>query len=41
MQVLLQIWTPLEPEMALELLDYNYADQRVREFAVRCIEKMW
>ncbi|XP_020914528.1 phosphatidylinositol 4,5-bisphosphate 3-kinase catalytic subunit beta isoform [Exaiptasia diaphana] len=40
MQVLLQIWTPLEPEMALELLDYNYADQRVREFAVRCIEKM-
>ncbi|EDO42011.1 predicted protein [Nematostella vectensis] len=40
MQVLLQIWPEMHPELALELLDCNYADQKVREFAVRCIEKM-
>ncbi|KAK3713310.1 hypothetical protein QZH41_009033, partial [Actinostola sp. cb2023] len=40
LQVLLQAWSPLEPELALELLDFNYADQKVREFAVRCIDQM-
>lgn len=40
MQILLQTWPELEPEVALELLDYTYADQEVRKIAVKCIEKM-
>lgn len=34
---LLQKWPPLVPQKALELLDYAYADQAVRSFAVRCL----
>lgn len=34
---LLQKWPPLLPQKALELLDYAYADQAVRSFAVRCL----
>jgi len=30
----------LDPEQALELLDFTYADQELREIAVQCIEKM-
>ena len=40
MQILLQTWPKLEPEQALELLDYTFADQEVRKVAVECIEKM-
>ena len=40
MQILLQTWPELEPEQALELLDYTYAEREVRKFAVRCLEKM-
>ena len=40
MQILLQTWPKLEPEQALELLDYTFADQAVRRLAVECIEKM-
>ena len=40
MQILLQTWPKLEPEQALELLDYTFADQAVRRIAVECIEKM-
>ncbi|XP_070560385.1 phosphatidylinositol 4,5-bisphosphate 3-kinase catalytic subunit beta isoform-like [Ptychodera flava] len=38
MQALLQIWPKLEPEQALELLDYQYADKSVRSFAVECLK---
>ncbi|XP_076360184.1 phosphatidylinositol 4,5-bisphosphate 3-kinase catalytic subunit beta isoform-like isoform X4 [Tachypleus tridentatus] len=37
---LLQEWEYLPPEQTLELLDYAYADQAVRSFAVKCLEKM-
>ena len=40
MQILLQSWPRLDPEQALELLDFTYADQEVRKFAVQCIENM-
>ena len=40
MQILLQTWPKLEPEQALELLDYTFADQEVRKVAVECIERM-
>lgn len=30
-------WPALPVEKALELLDYAYADQQVRSFAVRCL----
>ena len=40
MQILLQTWPKLEPEQALELLDYTFADREVRKIAVECIEKM-
>ncbi|ESN92774.1 hypothetical protein HELRODRAFT_96068 [Helobdella robusta] len=40
MHALLQIWSPLEPTDALELLDFQYADQYVRSFAVRCLKNM-
>lgn len=34
---LLQEWPLLPVEKALELLDYAYADQEVRNFAVKCL----
>lgn len=34
---LVQQWPTLPVEKALELLDYAYADQNVRSFAVRCL----
>ncbi|RDD40507.1 Phosphatidylinositol 4,5-bisphosphate 3-kinase catalytic subunit beta isoform [Trichoplax sp. H2] len=40
MQALLQIWTELQAEDALELLDYKFADKAVREFAVKCLRKL-
>uniref|UniRef100_A0A1A7YDR8 phosphatidylinositol-4,5-bisphosphate 3-kinase n=1 Tax=Iconisemion striatum TaxID=60296 RepID=A0A1A7YDR8_9TELE len=40
LQVLLQIWPKLSPRDALELLDFNYPDQYVREYAVRCLRDM-
>ena len=40
MQILLQSWPRLDPEQALELLDFTYADQEVRKIAVQCIEQM-
>uniref|UniRef100_A0AAQ5Z0X3 phosphatidylinositol-4,5-bisphosphate 3-kinase n=1 Tax=Amphiprion ocellaris TaxID=80972 RepID=A0AAQ5Z0X3_AMPOC len=33
LQALLQIWPKLSPRAALELLDFNYPDQYVREYA--------
>jgi phosphatidylinositol-4,5-bisphosphate 3-kinase len=35
---LLQRWPRLAVEKALELLDYAYADQAVRHFAVQCLK---
>jgi phosphatidylinositol-4,5-bisphosphate 3-kinase len=35
---LLQQWPKLPVEKALELLDYAYADQTVRHFAVQCLK---
>lgn len=40
LQALLQIWTKLPPREALELLDFNYPDQYVREYAVGCLKLM-
>ncbi|KAM8853882.1 phosphatidylinositol 4,5-bisphosphate 3-kinase catalytic subunit beta isoform 1-T2 [Synchiropus picturatus] len=40
LQALLQIWPKLSPRDALELLDFNYPDQYVREYAVRCLAAM-
>lgn len=40
LQALLQIWPKLSPRDALELLDFNYPDQFVREFAVNCLRDM-
>uniref|UniRef100_A0AAX7VH59 phosphatidylinositol-4,5-bisphosphate 3-kinase n=1 Tax=Astatotilapia calliptera TaxID=8154 RepID=A0AAX7VH59_ASTCA len=40
LQALLQIWPKLSPRDALELLDFNYPDQYVREYAVRCLKDM-
>lgn len=40
LQALLQIWPKLSPRDALELLDFNYPDQYVREFAVNCLKDM-
>uniref|UniRef100_A0A9J8A5Q1 phosphatidylinositol-4,5-bisphosphate 3-kinase n=1 Tax=Cyprinus carpio carpio TaxID=630221 RepID=A0A9J8A5Q1_CYPCA len=37
LQALLQIWPKLSPRDALELLDFNYPDQYVREFAVNSV----
>uniref|UniRef100_A0A4W6CFE3 phosphatidylinositol-4,5-bisphosphate 3-kinase n=1 Tax=Lates calcarifer TaxID=8187 RepID=A0A4W6CFE3_LATCA len=39
-QALLQIWPKLSPRDALELLDFNYPDQYVREYAVCCLRDM-
>uniref|UniRef100_H0UUY5 phosphatidylinositol-4,5-bisphosphate 3-kinase n=1 Tax=Cavia porcellus TaxID=10141 RepID=H0UUY5_CAVPO len=40
LQALLQIWPKLSPREALELLDFNYPDQYVREYAVGCLRQM-
>ncbi|XP_057354713.1 phosphatidylinositol 4,5-bisphosphate 3-kinase catalytic subunit beta isoform isoform X4 [Manis pentadactyla] len=40
LQALLQIWPKLPPREALELLDFNYPDQYVREYAVSCLRQM-
>ncbi|XP_062901982.1 phosphatidylinositol 4,5-bisphosphate 3-kinase catalytic subunit beta isoform [Mobula hypostoma] len=40
LQALLQIWAKLPPREALELLDFNYPDQYVREYAVGCLREM-
>uniref|UniRef100_A0A672U2R3 phosphatidylinositol-4,5-bisphosphate 3-kinase n=1 Tax=Strigops habroptila TaxID=2489341 RepID=A0A672U2R3_STRHB len=40
LQALLQIWPKLLPREALELLDFNYPDQYVREYAVGCLKQM-
>eukprot|EP01104_Vermistella_antarctica_P019415 TRINITY_DN758_c2_g3_i1.p1 TRINITY_DN758_c2_g3~~TRINITY_DN758_c2_g3_i1.p1 ORF type:complete len:2061 (-),score=458.91 TRINITY_DN758_c2_g3_i1:628-6810(-) len=37
---LLSVWPHIDPMDALELLDYNYADARVREYAVDCLRQM-
>ncbi|EAY05852.1 Phosphatidylinositol 3- and 4-kinase family protein [Trichomonas vaginalis G3] len=37
---LLQRWQRPPPTIALSLLDSQYADHRVREFAVRCLESL-
>lgn len=37
---LLKDWPKLPPEKALELLDYAYPDQRVRSFAVECLDNV-
>ena len=34
---LLRIWYPITMEVALELLDYHYADEKVRTLAVKRI----
>uniref|UniRef100_A0AAR2JUW3 phosphatidylinositol-4,5-bisphosphate 3-kinase n=1 Tax=Pygocentrus nattereri TaxID=42514 RepID=A0AAR2JUW3_PYGNA len=39
LQALLQIWPRLHPRDALELLDFNYPDQYVREYAVSCLDE--
>uniref|UniRef100_A0A672U483 phosphatidylinositol-4,5-bisphosphate 3-kinase n=1 Tax=Strigops habroptila TaxID=2489341 RepID=A0A672U483_STRHB len=38
LQALLQIWPKLLPREALELLDFNYPDQYVREYAVEYLK---
>ena len=38
MYVMLENWQQLTPETAMELLDYQYADVKVRDFAVDCLE---
>lgn len=38
MYALLEKWQQLTPETAMELLDYQYADIAVRNFAVMCLE---
>lgn len=37
---LLQKWPPISVERALELLDYGYADQTVRRYAVNCLKRV-
>ena len=37
---LLKVWYPITLEVALELLDYHYADEEVRALAVKRIEKI-
>lgn len=40
MTALLRKWPKLPVEKALELLDYAYADQEVRSFAVMCLKSV-
>eukprot|EP00117_Sycon_ciliatum_P049847 scpid57265/ scgid3176/ Phosphatidylinositol 4,5-bisphosphate 3-kinase catalytic subunit alpha isoform; Phosphatidylinositol 4,5-bisphosphate 3-kinase 110 kDa catalytic subunit alpha; Phosphoinositide-3-kinase catalytic alpha polypeptide; Serine/threonine protein kinase PIK3CA len=35
---MLQGWPTIEPEAALELLDYSYTDENVRDFAIKCLD---
>eukprot|EP00051_Salpingoeca_urceolata_P008583 m.107159 g.107159 ORF g.107159 m.107159 type:complete len:1015 (-) comp15835_c0_seq1:121-3165(-) len=37
---MLRLWTRLEPEEAIELLDAGFADASIRSYAVRCLESM-
>ena len=37
---LLKIWRPITLEVALELLDYHFADEKVRTLAVRRLEML-
>lgn len=37
---LLKLWRPITMEVALELLDYHFADEKVRTLAVRRLEKL-
>lgn len=37
---LLKVWRPITLEVALELLDYHFADEKVRSLAVRRLEKL-
>ncbi len=37
---LLDNWRPITMEVALELLDYQFADEKVRTLAVRRLEKL-
>ncbi len=37
---LLDIWRPITMEVALELLDYHFADEKVRSLAVKRLEKL-
>ncbi|XP_059138757.1 phosphatidylinositol 4,5-bisphosphate 3-kinase catalytic subunit delta isoform-like [Physella acuta] len=39
MTALLQTWPNLPVDYALEILDYEYPDHNVREFAVRCLDE--
>jgi hypothetical protein len=38
--MMLQLWQPLEPIHALQLLDHQYPDPKVRAFAVHCLEAL-
>ena len=40
LQSILLAWRPLQPEDALELLDYAYQDPNVRAYAVRCLKAL-
>ena len=40
MKQMVKSWQPLDPEYALELLDYQYPDMNVRDFAVNCLENL-
>ena len=37
---LLKVWYPITLEVALELLDYHFADEKVRALAVKRIAKI-
>ena len=37
---LLKVWKPITLEVALELLDYHFSDDRVRSLAVQRLEKL-
>ena len=37
---LLDKWRPITMEVALELLDYHFADEKVRTLAVRRLERL-
>uniref|UniRef100_A0A0B6ZC56 phosphatidylinositol 3-kinase n=1 Tax=Arion vulgaris TaxID=1028688 RepID=A0A0B6ZC56_9EUPU len=39
MTALLQAWPTLPVDYALEILDFEYPDHNVREFAVKCLDK--
>ncbi|KAL7715911.1 phosphatidylinositol 3-kinase [Entamoeba marina] len=37
---LLEDWPLLEPQTAIEMLDFKFPDQRVRDFALKCLDVM-